>query len=1147
MISGGQYAEAQSQAEDLLRSTIASAGNGPSEAEALALDLLIEARWKNGDASAETLVHAEKAVQLRRLLSREPPAALSLVNLGRVLLLAGRTGDAVAAFVAAVRSLEQRDSQSAAQSAEALDSLALGLIELGRYQEASQNLERALKHRQRGGSPDGAGMARTLELLSIVAMREGKYAEARAPLERALALRESQSTHPETALTFATKGDLLWLEGRPVEARDGYAKCLSISAQALRENHPQIAHCTRRLGNALERLGDMTGALALLEKAVGIAERSLGGDHPLLGGYLNDLAETYRSLMDYRRARTLYERALAIRERQLGNDHQDVATIVFNLALVSSELGDLVEARRHYDRAIAIWSGRLGADHPFVALAYASLAQTLSQHGNQAEALSLQRRALAIREQRLGPRHSETADVLGELARTLLALGQLEEAAAMSSRASAIWEQADQALSPATTSSLTLRAEILLATGDVRGAHERYSQALAIGERVFGPEHPNVADLRLKLATMAWRAGQARVAFDQALAVEGTTRGFLHSTIPYLSEREALSYGLKRPNGLNLILSLVAVPHPASATDADAALDAVVRARALVLDEMAARLRRRDRHTPELGPRWNAWISARQRLANLAVRGREARSDAGYQVALIDARREAERIERELAESSSAFPSRGSDQEIALSTIRDSLPPGSALVSFVRYDRLPTPRLAGASRPSVASYLAFVLQPTGQSIVVRLGPASGIESEITEWRARAIGGLSQSTSLQREERKLRELGERIRRRIWDPIQSQTRNADRIFIVPDAALSLLPFAALPVGTQHYLIDRAPTIHYLSAERDLVTASRSKTVGHGLLVVGGPAFDDASSFAARSARGDGERQPEPIAPEKRLNARNGVDTQRPASFRGSLSLCLGFESITFPSLPDSLAEATQIAGLWTHLSPVSAGPSVSRTLLGRDADERSVKQLGPGNRVIHMATHGFFLGGDCETSLEGTRSVGGLIARKKPGSLSTVSATAPSVPVRSAISENPLLLSGLALAGANQRAAATADDEDGILTAEEVASLDLSGVEWAVLSACDTGLGEIKAGEGVFGLRRAFQIAGAHTVIMSLWSVEDRAAMVWMRALYEGRLARKRDTAAAVREASLTVLRERRARGQSTHPFFWAGFVASGDWR
>ena len=202
------------------------------------------------------------------------------------------------------------------------------------------------------------------------------------------------------------------------------------------------------------------------------------------------------------------------------------------------------------------------------------------------------------------------------------------------------------------------------------------------------------------------------------------------------------------------------------------------------------------------------------------------------------------------------------------------------------------------------------------------------------------------------------------------------------------------------------------------------------------------------------------------------------------------------------------------------------------------------------MLHIATHGFFLRGDCASALDGTRSVGGLVSRKKSQAAGNERPRDTNrLPPQdgSVAGENPLLLSGLALAGANRRAAAAANEDDGILTAEEVASLNLSGVEWAVLSACDTGLGEIKAGEGVFGLRRAFQIAGARTVIMSLWSVEDRAAMTWMRALYEGRLARKLDTAAAVREASLTVLRQRRARGQSTHPFYWAGFVASGDWR
>ena len=89
--------------------------------------------------------------------------------------------------------------------------------------------------------------------------------------------------------------------------------------------------------------------------------------------------------------------------------------------------------------------------------------------------------------------------------------------------------------------------------------------------------------------------------------------------------------------------------------------------------------------------------------------------------------------------------------------------------------------------------------------------------------------------------------------------------------------------------------------------------------------------------------------------------------------------------------------------------------------------------------------------------------------------------------------------------------------------------------------------MKAGEGVFGLRRAFQVAGAHTVIMSLWSVDDQAARLWMRALYQNRFQKHLSTADAMREASLTVLRARRSHAQSTHPFYWAAFVAAGDWR
>jgi CHAT domain-containing protein len=145
------------------------------------------------------------------------------------------------------------------------------------------------------------------------------------------------------------------------------------------------------------------------------------------------------------------------------------------------------------------------------------------------------------------------------------------------------------------------------------------------------------------------------------------------------------------------------------------------------------------------------------------------------------------------------------------------------------------------------------------------------------------------------------------------------------------------------------------------------------------------------------------------------------------------------------------------------------------------------------------------------------------------------------------ESPLRLSGLALAGANRRNDAGIVEQDGILTADEISSMNLTGVEWVVLSGCETGLGEVQDGEGVLGLRRAFEVAGAGTLIMSLWPVEDASTRAWMNRLYEGRLKRRLGTAEAVREASVGVLEERRAQALSTHPFYWAAFVAAGDWR
>jgi CHAT domain-containing protein len=330
----------------------------------------------------------------------------------------------------------------------------------------------------------------------------------------------------------------------------------------------------------------------------------------------------------------------------------------------------------------------------------------------------------------------------------------------------------------------------------------------------------------------------------------------------------------------------------------------------------------------------------------------------------------------------------------------------------------------------------------------------------------------------RGEAAYRRLATRLRQEVWDPLLPHVSTAKRVFVVPDGALHLVGFAALPTTAARYLVETGPLIHYLSTERDLVR-SNGPPAGVGLLALGSPAYDQLG--------------PAPSRPD--------------GAFRGSRSDCEDFQSMRFEPLPASLGEVDTVVRLWNQ---AQAG---TRRLIGAAATEAAFKAQAAGHRVLHLATHGFFLGERCRPNAHGA----------------------------------PLVLSGLILAGANQRHVASAEQEDGVLTAEEVAALDLRGLEWAVLSGCDTGLGEIRVGEGVFGLRRAFQVAGAGTVIMSLWTVGDQTTAQWMAQLYESRLTRRLSTADSVREASLAVLRQRRATGLSQHPFYWAGFVASGDWR
>ncbi len=602
--------------------------------------------------------------------------------------------------------------------------------------------------------------------------------------------------------------------------------------------------------------------------------------------------------------------------------------------------------------------------------------------------------------------------------------------------------------------------------------------------------------------------------------------------IRWAPEQQALRFAVARASGLDAALSL-AVDDPEATSTRDA-MDAVVRSRTLVLDEIAWRHRvLADAADPETERLLGVLAATRRKLANVVVAGPRPGTAAERFRGIVEwLQKEKDATEKALAERSAEFQSELALGRAGLTEVWGALPSGSALVSFVRYDRMSEQSSARAAPPvpkrdGDSSYLAFVLlKGRLEPVLVTMGPAETVEARLREWHRQVstFPGKSEAEQV-RAVAKARKTGQALRELVWDPVATVLGDVQLVFVVPDGALHMMNLAALPVGESEYLVESGAVIHYLSAERDLLRGSDARGAGQGLLAIGGPAYDATSMFASLSREEAGQGEQAQVAASSSVSVSSGSDAPSGVAYRGQRSSCGTFASMHFSALPAARLEVEELVSRWAH-------GEVTR-LTGPEATESAFKREAPAYRVVHVATHGFFLGGDCASTLAVLRGIGGV--------------TQGVAPVVLPVGENPLLLSGLAFAGANHRTAAGPEEEDGILTAEEIASLDLRGVEWVVLSACETGVGEVKSGEGVFGLRRAFQVAGARTLVMSLWGVEDEATRRWMQGLYEARFAHGETTAAAVREASLAVLGERRERGEGTHPFYWGAFVAAGDWK
>ncbi|MEQ8667928.1 MAG: CHAT domain-containing protein, partial [Pirellulales bacterium] len=438
----------------------------------------------------------------------------------------------------------------------------------------------------------------------------------------------------------------------------------------------------------------------------------------------------------------------------------------------------------------------------------------------------------------------------------------------------------------------------------------------------------------------------------------------------------------------------------------------------------------------------------------------------------------------------------------------------AAAIEFIRFDPFDFKATGDEPRLQPARYLAFVLgADTKESPrMIDLGEAEPIERAVAELREHIEAVTRRLRFFNEEglEEIYRELAGELSGLVFAPLRDALGDARMIYLSPDGELNRIAFEALTAADGSYLIDHYE-FAYASSSRDLLRASDKPATG--TIVFASPDYD---------------LNDQPAVPGENLLA--DVTRGAPDYWQGDLSR--DTRGLSWDRLPATEGEASRVVEMFAMHDVY--GPAHS--FLGSDALEGLLKRM-QAPRILHLATHGFYLADQQREHPEQSFLDRGLGASTTAADLGRLGKL-----------ENPLLRSGIVLAGANRLGEAggetTETTDDGWVTAEEIGLLNLQGTELVVLSACETGLGDVRTGEGVAGLRRAFLQAGARTLVTSLYKVPDEATQALMIDFYS-RLAAGESKLAALRGAQQATIAQRRKENGAAHPFFWASFVLVGD--
>lgn len=903
-------------------------------------------------------------------------------------------------------------------------------------------------------------------------------------------------------------------------AAERVARQATEAAKRLAADDISCVYADLLLGSVLQARADYAGARESFERALEWLERSpnYGPQHPAVAAALVNLANVLVLEGSLPRAEACARRAVEVNERHadVGPAHPQTALATHALAGVLDAKGDFAGAVKVLEQTLTVKEKTYGVDSPEATRSLENLAGAYYEQGDYAKAQPLHERLLPNVEKHRGPEHPETAISVNNAARLYRAMGHYARAEPLQRRAVDILVRALPREHPRVARVESNLGELLLTIGRPEEARVLFEQSAQAREKILGGSHPLTSISWHNLAFSAAGSGDWPAAIDAADRGRRVVRRYVARVLPALNDREQLQFlKVRDEDNLHGALTLGIV----RIADSDVAeRTAAWLANAKAVGQEAAA----EREQIALASRAKD-PAARKAAADL----REIRKEiAGLRQATEksvtdQSRRQLESLEQKeraaiLALGVSFDWLEREDPWVTIGAIRAALPATSVFVDIARFrprDFTLAAREGERFKPyGGARYVAWVVPPAGRGgvRVVDLGEAAAIDALVAEYRDRVEAAKGPEGTIRKQgeaaaQAELAVVAAPLAKRTIEPLLAAATDAigkdpEELVISPDGPLWLVPFTALVLDDGRFAVE-AVAIRHVTSGRDLVAArvtrSGEETGGLGRpLIMAAPNFDSKSTGTLSSDPASDRSLTRPARPSRRLPS--------------------------VEPLPGTLEEARSVADAVRRIA--AAAPDI---VVADDATETRFKASRRPALAL-LATHGFFVG-DQKFDADA-------LAIQQAG------AGRGLVDTRGDELENPLTRCGLMFAGCN-RASGEGTGEDGVLTGLEILGCDLRGTRLVVLSACQTGLGKVESGEGVAGLRQAFQLAGAETVVSTLWSVPDQETAQFSTAMFTA-LAEGDTPSQAVRRAQLSVIRSRTELLEASHPYYWAAFTTTG---